>query len=311
MKFDRFALLFSLLTTVETTSQSTHGLRSRRKGEIRDVGTYTTTNLGDLTDAKRELENLFVKSSMSLTPSPHSLAPPYPSPTPKPTKKPTPKPTKKPTPKPTKKPTPKPTKKPVPKPSKHPSYKPSPSPKDCCGLPQGVREKQLFDIYKTVSNPDDILTPGTPQNQAFKYILEDEKYCLCPSNTSCELVQRYVMAVYYFSTGGDSWVNCGAKSSVCNPLGTTNPTSGETTSGCFAGSDARWLDPVSSCKWCGNICENVNKTCITKIDLGKTVNYFLPLLCSFLSILELFLIYHFHSFHQWNRGHQSEWHSSI
>jgi hypothetical protein len=175
------------------------------------------------------------------------------------------------------KPTPKPTKKPSPKPSKHPSFKPSSLPKDCCGLPEGAREEQLLDVYKTVSDQNDILTSGTPQNRAFKYILEDEQYCLCPNITTCELVQRYVMAVYYFSTGGDNWVNCGAKSNVCDPFGTKF--NAKDTSGCFAGSDARWLDPVSSCEWCGNLCDDPTyNTCITKIDLGKIILYYIIIL---------------------------------
>jgi len=85
------------------------------------------------------------------------------------------------------------------------------------------------------------------------------------------------MAVYYFSTGGDNWVNCGAKSKVCDPFGTKF--NNEDTSGCFAGSDARWLDPVSSCEWCGNLCDDPTyNTCITKINLGKNILHNKPLI---------------------------------
>jgi len=142
--------------------------------------------------------------------------------------------------------------------------------KDCCGLPFGSREKQLFQIFSSVSDPKDIQTPGTPQYKAFNWIIEEDEYCLCPNNASCELVQRYVMAVFYFSTGGVKWVNCGAKSSVCDPSGITH--NGSATSACFDGAGERWLAPVSSCRWCGNVCDDLkHSTCITQIDIGKNL----------------------------------------
>lgn len=149
------------------------------------------------------------------------------------------------------------------------SYQTSPLfPKDCCGLPYGARQKQLFQIFSTVSNPTDIKTPGTPQYKAFNWIIYDDDYCLCPNNSSCELIQRYVMAVFYYSTGGEKWVNCGAASTVCNPSGSTY--NGFATSACFEGASERWLAPVSSCRWCGNVCDDLNHiTCITQIDIGE------------------------------------------
>lgn len=105
-------------------------------------------------------------------------------------------------------------------------------PTDCCGLLYGSREKKLFEIFSTVSDSKAIETPGTPQNRAFNWIVNDDQYCICPSNTSCELVERYVMAVFYYSTGGDNWVYCGANSTECSSSGTTY--NGNPTSTCFA-----------------------------------------------------------------------------
>jgi len=275
MRFNIIAILYSLQAIPrEIAGQNLNRLRSgtkERKPENtgRSDSDLIEFNESSLDAETESLERTLLLSSMShlSPPAPEPTLKPTKAPTPKPTKKPTLKPTEAPTLKPTKKPTPKPTKKPTPKPTGKPSYKPSASPKDCCGLRPGQREQQLFDIYSTVSNPKDILTLGSPQNLAFQFVLNTEQYCLCPNETSCELVQRYVMAVYYYSTKGDDWVNCGAKSAVCDPEGTTNPISKTPTSGCFPGSDARWLSPVSSCKWCGNICEAVDNTCITQIDL--------------------------------------------
>lgn len=129
-------------------------------------------------------------------------------------------------------------------------------PRDCCGLPAGQREQKLFDIFSTVSKAADILASNSPQNKAFNWILTDDSYCLCPDNTSCELVQRYVLAVYYYSTIGEGWTN--------------NTISTGTTSECFSGADALWLQPVPSCTWCGNNCDDiVHPECVTQIKLGK------------------------------------------
>jgi hypothetical protein len=159
-------------------------------------------------------------------------------------------------------------------PHKPTAPKPSPpTPLDCCALPSGEREKKLLELYSTVSNKDDILKQGTPQNKAFNWILTNDQYCVCPSSKGCEPVQRYVMAVYYYSTKGENWINCGASSAVCHPNGTTN--NGKNTSGCYAGADKRWLSTDPSCKWCGNNCDSsLYPDCITQINLGKNAHSF-------------------------------------
>jgi hypothetical protein len=154
-----------------------------------------------------------------------------------------------------------------PTPSKKPNPVPSPSaptPTDCCNLPAGSREKQLFDLYSTVSDPKDIVTAGTPQFKAFKWILEEDEFCVCPLDAGCELVQRYVMAVYYYSTKGEGWTNCGAGSATCDPTETKQR------SGCYPGAAEPWLSNNPSCDWCGDNCDDpVNPTCITQISLDN------------------------------------------
>lgn len=139
------------------------------------------------------------------------------------------------------------------------SYNPTPTPPlfpSCCsGLSYDSRKTQLFEIFSTVSDPTAIKTPGTPQYKAFNWIISDDKYCVCPSDIGCELVQRYVMAVTYFSTAGEQWTNCGAfpATSACDATL------------CKQGHFDRWLSNVTSCSWCG---ANCNSGCITAIDLG-------------------------------------------
>lgn len=151
------------------------------------------------------------------------------------------------------------------KPAPAPAPKPSkPTVPDCCGLPPGQRAKELLALYSDVSDPNDIVKPGTPQFKAFNWILTEDAYCVCPDTKGCEVIQRYVMAVYYYSTVGEGWTNCGADSTICNA------TASEERSGCFPGHTSRWLADVQSCDWCGNDCDDPNYPgCITQINLDN------------------------------------------
>jgi hypothetical protein len=138
----------------------------------------------------------------------------------------------------------------------------------CCNLSSREREKKLLELYSTVSNKIDIKTKDSPQNKAFYWILNKDKYCVCPSEKGCEPIQRYVMAVYYYSTKGKDLVNCGASSVTCDLDGVLN--NGSNTSVCYHGADQQWLSNVPSCKWCSNNCDDpLYSDCIAQINLGK------------------------------------------
>jgi len=142
---------------------------------------------------------------------------------------------------------------------------PYPAPALCCNLSPEKRAEELLALYSTVSDPTAIAAPGTPQFKALNWILTQDTYCICPDTTpACELVQRYVMAVYYYSTGGEGWTNCGANSKVCDPAAIMFPF----ILFCYEGAAARWLSDAPSCQWCGNNCDDtLNSDCITQINL--------------------------------------------
>jgi len=88
--------------------------------------------------------------------------------------------------------------------------------------------------------------------------------------------QRYIMAVFYFATGGDGWNNCAARdmvtnSSVCDAI-TDLQQPGYNPSGSFA-----WLDPVDECEWFGLRCILGGDECIRIIQLeGIEQSGFIP-----------------------------------
>eukprot|EP00957_Ditylum_brightwellii_P202285 15329478-Ditylum_brightwellii.AAC.1 len=92
-----------------------------------------------------------------------------------------------------------------------PSSFPSPAPSfEKCGISAEDRRNNFTVTLQSVSDPIELLTPGTPQNRALEWLIEDDKLCVCPDEVlACRIspivpkfVQRYVMAVFYFSTGG-------------------------------------------------------------------------------------------------------------
>lgn len=145
--------------------------------------------------------------------------------------------------------------------SMNPAPAPAPSPTpDKCGLTNKERRKQLFEIISDVSTPAALTTPGTPQNQAFEWLVNDDKFRVCPEEPVCnnKAINRYVAALLYYSTEGDEWVNCNAQTSPtpapCNPNGVK--WSGGMSQPCFAGKAERWLSASDECLWCGLSCKD-------------------------------------------------------
>ena len=96
------------------------------------------------------------------------------------------------------------------------------------------------------------------------------------------MIQRYVLATFYFATGGEDWTQCTAaedfddSNSVAEadaecaravtPFGVANDRVGDTST------DA-WLGPVNECAWGGVACwgadtPNLN-LCVDQLDFGE------------------------------------------
>ena len=134
-----------------------------------------------------------------------------------------------------------------------------------CGLTFNERQDAFFRILREVSNPDLFFGCGLPQQQAFDWLLRDDGAQLCPDDDN--LIQRYVLAVFYFSTNGDSWRECNAPF-IFDPCEVTTPLSVEDANAActlttvnattifpndIRGSNA-WLSPDSECLWGGVSC---------------------------------------------------------
>ncbi len=142
-----------------------------------------------------------------------------------------------------------------------------------CGLPKKDQRARISKIIDSVSTKADLENPDSPQSKARDWILNEDtfdSFCPPPCNRDRRdggVIQRYVLAVFYFATGGDdAWLSCGRNSQTpCDPTLTL-----------FVGDPIEiisgkktWLEPVSECYWGGLSCRK-DTQCIDRIEFGKS-----------------------------------------
>jgi hypothetical protein len=111
----------------------------------------------------------------------------------------------------------------------------------------------------------------SPQYRAMEWILEEDAMKLGSNDTS--LLQRYLLAVFYFSTtnnGELSWRSCNPDRSDYNIVDCQYLNMNTLANDSIAYTPEpsyRWLSNVHECKWAGNLCDDNNIT--RAIDLRK------------------------------------------
>uniref|UniRef100_A0A7S4MV66 L domain-like protein n=1 Tax=Odontella aurita TaxID=265563 RepID=A0A7S4MV66_9STRA len=125
---------------------------------------------------------------------------------------------------------------------------------------------------------DFLFQEGTSANMALDWIVNRDDLGRDPSDP--RFVQRYVMAVLYFSTGGDKWRQCSQEAKLCGYPNKDN-----------------FLSDSDECDWFGNDCRNGH---IHKIYFGTSVGNklvgSLPRELAWLSELESIILENNHLF---------------
>jgi len=138
-----------------------------------------------------------------------------------------------------------------------------------CNLNQETRELLIQIFLNRVSNPGELAQAGTAQNSAYNWLLNEDPAFLCPQAPT--LIQRYVLAVHYFSTRGTRWFQCSAPVDLNDPESVAMANDACTIVAAPGNRDENsfaWLTGESECKWGGVACdENGN---VIRIDMGKT-----------------------------------------
>lgn len=142
---------------------------------------------------------------------------------------------------------------------------PSALPTFTCGIDPEFRALVIRIALNNVTAMDDLMTPGTPQNMALNWLVDDDTAYLCPEDEF--LVQRYSLAAHYYSLSGSRWFNCSAPEDLSDPAAIAAANAAceiEPVAG--TGSDA-WLTPSHECDWGGIACNDGMK--VERLELGE------------------------------------------
>lgn len=91
------------------------------------------------------------------------------------------------------------------------------------------------------------------QGKAADWLINQDEYLICPDDP--KVVQRFALAVIYFATNGDNWLQCSATG--LDPCGFEDP---------FVG-DSRFLSAENECDWAGISCDPLS--CVNEIEFGE------------------------------------------
>jgi len=120
-------------------------------------------------------------------------------------------------------------------------------------LSLGARSALIRLKLASVSELLTVFTAGTPQNEAADWLINLDELRLCPE--ADDLIQRYVLAVFYYSTRGNQWLECSAPDFEDPIAIDTDTANADCTIVVDDGESDAWLTPSSECNWGGVICD--------------------------------------------------------
>jgi hypothetical protein len=109
-------------------------------------------------------------------------------------------------------------------------------------MPSGAPTSEKFSTFLTSLIPlydnDDLYDAtfsnyDSAQYQAALWVIEEDPLNLDLGDP--RLLNRFILAAFYFSTNGDEWLQCGRESTLCDDAG-------------------EWLSSSSECSWLGITC---------------------------------------------------------
>jgi hypothetical protein len=109
-------------------------------------------------------------------------------------------------------------------------------------------------ILDTVADPILLRDPTTIQGKAANWLIGEDELLVCPDDV--KLIQRFALAVIYFATNGDGWLQCSANPLSTDACGLEYPFMGE----------SRFLSGANECEWAGISCNL--QLCVTEVEFG-------------------------------------------
>jgi hypothetical protein len=123
-----------------------------------------------------------------------------------------------------------------------------------CGIPPEERSTQILAVLDTVADPIFLRDPSTIQGKAANWLIGEDELLVCPDDE--KLIQRFALAVIYFATNGDAWLQCSANPLATDFCGLEDP---------FIGA-SRFLSAENECEWAGITCDA--QLCVTEVEFG-------------------------------------------
>jgi hypothetical protein len=77
-----------------------------------------------------------------------------------------------------------------------------------CDMDIDQRRIGITQVIRTVSSAEIVVDPMANQRKALDWVVNDDGFRLCPGDPN--VLQRYILALLYFQTSGDSWERCSA-----------------------------------------------------------------------------------------------------
>eukprot|EP00978_Attheya_sp_CCMP212_P029718 scaffold106555_cov53-Attheya_sp.AAC.1 len=119
-----------------------------------------------------------------------------------------------------------------------------PSPSFHCGQSSLDRSDTIFAILSAVSDPLMLRDKTSTESKAIHWLINEDELVVCPQSEK-QIIQRYVLALIYYSTSGDNWSKCSAGNLTDN-CGNEKPFVGQ----------VRFLGPENECEWAGIRCDD-------------------------------------------------------
>lgn len=130
----------------------------------------------------------------------------------------------------------------------------------------------LMDIASTVSDATEIASVGTPANRAFDWLENIDSYL---EQDPLQILQRFILAVFYFSSNGPAWNICTSDSAQMD---------------CLDAAGERFLSATPVCDWFGVTCD-ANNQILTIVIFGNNLGGGpVPAELRFLSSLEFLVL---------------------
>jgi hypothetical protein len=134
-------------------------------------------------------------------------------------------------------------------------FEPTQSPTiEGCGISSNERITRILAILDDAADPTAIRNNIVPQGKATTWLLAQDERKVCPDDP--KILQRWALAVVYFSTGGDDWLQCSGSPSATDACGSVAP---------FLGKE-RFLSTSNECEWAGISCIT---GCVTEVEFEK------------------------------------------